>query len=73
MKAMVTQIERKVWSPHRGTFVARETMEVDIATLKLEARIPGGRFLKGPIPWSWIIAAAALPSRALLVGSAYGG
>ena len=37
-------------------------------TLEPEAKIPVGRFLKGPIPWSWIAAAAALPSRALLVG-----
>jgi hypothetical protein len=26
------------------------------------------RFLKGPIPWEWVIAAAALPGRALEVG-----
>jgi hypothetical protein len=43
-------------------------MDVDISTLEPEAKIPSGRFLKGPIPWSWIAGAAALPSRALLVG-----
>jgi hypothetical protein len=43
-------------------------MDVDMNTLKPEAKIPDGRFLKGPIPWSWIAVAAALPSRALLVG-----
>jgi DNA-binding transcriptional ArsR family regulator len=42
-------------------------MDVDLNTLEPEAKIPSGRFLKGPIPWSWIAAAAALPSRALLV------
>ncbi len=69
MKVTVTRIERKVWSPHRGTFVATgETTNVDITTLKPEAKIPSDRFLKGPIPWSWISAAAALPSRTLLVG-----
>jgi hypothetical protein len=69
MEATVTQIERKIWSPHRGSFIATgETMDVDINTLEPKAKIPSGRFLKGPIPWSWIAAAAALPSRALLVG-----
>jgi DNA-binding transcriptional ArsR family regulator len=29
---------------------------------------PGEKFLKGPIPWSWITAAAALRGKALLVG-----
>ena len=30
--------------------------------------VSGVRFLKGPIPWAWITAAAALPGQALLVG-----
>jgi hypothetical protein len=65
----VTRIERKIWSPHRGGFVATgEITDVDISSLAPKAKIPGGRFLKGPIPWSWIAAAAILPSRALLVG-----
>jgi DNA-binding transcriptional ArsR family regulator len=65
----VTRIERKIWSPHHGSFIATgETMDVDLNTLEPEAKIPSGRFLRGPIPWSWIAAAAALPSRALLVG-----
>lgn len=29
---------------------------------------PGEPFLKGPIPWAWIEAAAGLPGRALAVG-----
>ncbi len=29
---------------------------------------PGERFLKGPIPWAWVEAAAALPGPALIVG-----
>jgi DNA-binding transcriptional ArsR family regulator len=43
-------------------------MDININTLEQKAKIVSGRFLKGPIPWSWITAAAALPSRALLVG-----
>jgi hypothetical protein len=69
MKAMVTRIERKIWSPQHGSFVATgETTDADINTLEPKAKIPSARFLKGPIPWSWIAAAAALPCRALLVG-----
>lgn len=65
----MTRVERKIWSPLHGRFIATgETTDVDINTLKPEAKIPSGRFLKGPIPWSWIAAAAALPSRGLLVG-----
>lgn len=64
----MTRIERKIWSPLHGRFIATgETTDIDINTLKPEAKIPSGRFLKGPIPWSWIAAAAVLPSRALLV------
>lgn len=66
---MVTRIERKIWRPARGGFIATgETMEVNMNTLEPQAKIVSGRFLKGPIPWSWITAAAALPGRALLVG-----
>jgi DNA-binding transcriptional ArsR family regulator len=72
MEVTVTRIERKIWSPDRGTFTAiGETMDVDIDALKPEAerpRVSGERFLKGPIPWSWIAAASALPGQALLVG-----
>jgi hypothetical protein len=69
MKATVTRIERKIWSPDRGSFIATgDTMDVDMNMPEPQAKITSGRFLKGPIPWSWIAAAAALPSRALLVG-----
>jgi hypothetical protein len=26
------------------------------------------RFLKGPVPWKWVIAAAQLPGKALVIG-----
>ena len=68
----MTRIERKIWNADRGSFTATgEVNDVDIDTLEPEAERPaitGGRFLKGPIPWSWIAAAAALPGQALLVG-----
>jgi len=31
---------------------------------------PGERFLRGPVPWSWLIRGARLPGRALQVGIA---
>ncbi len=68
----MTPIERKIWNAERGTFTATgETTDVDIDALEPKAERPpvsGGRFLKGPIPWSWIAAAAALPGQALLIG-----
>ena len=72
MEPTVTRIERKIWNPDRGSFTATgEAMDVDIDALEPEAErllVSGGRFLKGPIPWPWVAAAAGLPGRALLVG-----
>lgn len=68
----MTRIERQTWNAASGSFTATgETMDVDIDALKPateQLSVPGGRFLKGPIPWAWIAAAAALPDQALLVG-----
>ena len=68
----MARIERQTWNAASGSFTATgETMDVDIDALKPATErlsIPRGRFLKGPIPWSWIAAAAALPGQALLVG-----
>lgn len=66
------RIERKIWNAEHGEFTGTgET--VDLGTNRLEPvtqrpHTAGGRFLKGPIPWSWIARAAALPGQALLVG-----
>jgi hypothetical protein len=73
MEVTVTRIERKIWNAGRGRFTATgEAKDVDIDTREdpgAERRlVSSSRFLKGPIPWSWIAAAAALPGQALLVG-----
>jgi hypothetical protein len=73
MEATVTRIERKIWNAGRGRFTATgEAKDVDIDKREEPAaeRFPvsGGRFLRGPIPWAWITAAAALPGQALVVG-----
>jgi hypothetical protein len=72
METMRTQIERRVWRADSGKFVATgETINADITTLETAAdrlSVPLGRFLKGPVPWLWIVVAADLPGKALLVG-----
>ena len=35
---------------------------------KRQARQKGGKFLKGPIPLAWLVAAGALPGKSLMVG-----
>lgn len=70
--AKQAHIERKVWDPGSQTFTATgEATDGDMAALEQIAdRLSGsaGRYLKGPVPWPWIVAAATLPGRALLVG-----
>jgi hypothetical protein len=72
VEAKQTRIERLVWNPGSGQFVTTgEPMTADTATLETVADrllVPHGRFLKGPVPWLWIVAAAALPGKALLIG-----
>jgi hypothetical protein len=72
VEATVMRVERKIWSPDRGRFIATgETTDVDIDARQMEAErrpVSRDRFLKGPVPWSWIATAAALPGQALLVG-----
>jgi hypothetical protein len=72
MEAKQTQIERLTWNAGSGQYVATgEPMATDTATLEKTADrlwIPPGRFLKGPVPWHWIVVAAALPGSALLIG-----
>jgi hypothetical protein len=72
MGVTMTRIERKIWNADRGSFVATgQATDVNINTLEPVTQrlsVFGGRFLKGPIPWAWIAAAAALPGPALLVG-----
>ena len=68
----MARIERQTWNAASGSFTATgETMDADIDELKPASEqlsVPGDRFLKGPISWSWIAAAEALPGRALMVG-----
>jgi hypothetical protein len=66
------QVERLTWDAVAGAFVATgDVTEVDAGKLDQFTnthRTVRGLYLKGPIPWDWVTAAAALPGKALIVG-----
>ena len=71
MAAKRARIARRVWDNSQGFVATGEAMEGDPAKLEqLADKLSrfSGRFLKGPVPWPWIVAADALPGRALIVG-----
>jgi hypothetical protein len=54
------RIERKVWDASSQTYVGTgEVIEGEVARLeKLAPKLSNrGRYLKGPVPWEWIVAA----------------
>jgi|GEM_PF-1498383 len=61
---------RLVWNPSQGKYVEPEEMILVNRQRKPLAGqgVRAGLFLKGPIPWWWIVAAAKLPANALIVG-----
>jgi hypothetical protein len=73
MVTKMTRAERKIWNRTLGSFTATgEITDIETETCNeagaKRTPVSNDRFLKGPIPWSWIAAAAALPGQALLVG-----
>jgi hypothetical protein len=70
--AQRVQIERRRWDATAGAFVATgDVSEAEPADLELipERRNDrSGLYLKGPVPWEWLTAAAGLPGKALIVG-----
>ena len=67
------RIERGIWDSGSQRFTATgEAVEGDASALEqLADNLSGctaGRFLKGPVPWPWMVAAATLPGKALIVG-----
>jgi hypothetical protein len=66
------RIERRVWDINGGHFATTgETVEGEVSALEQLANNlsgPAGLFLKGPVPWPWIVSAATLPGKALIVG-----
>jgi hypothetical protein len=65
-------VQAHAWDRHLGRYVATDQIaESDVAALEhVEIELAGksNRFLKGPIPWNWIIRASRLPGQALVLG-----
>jgi hypothetical protein len=65
-------VQPHAWDRHSGTYVATDQLvETDFAAsehVKTKLGRTRDRFLKGPIPWNWIIRASRLPGKALLLG-----
>jgi DNA-binding transcriptional ArsR family regulator len=65
-------VQAHAWDPSLGTYVATgQCVEAEVAALeqvKIKPARNANRFLKGPIPWDWIIRAYGLPGQALLLG-----
>ena len=72
MPAKRVRIERRVWDSGSRRFATTgEAVEGEVFVLEqLADELLGsvGLFLKGPVPWHWIVTAAALPGKALIVG-----
>jgi hypothetical protein len=66
------KVQSYAWDRHLGTYVATDQLgETDAAAseqVKSKLARNGNQFLKGPIPWNWIIRASGLPGQALLLG-----
>lgn len=66
------RIERRVWDNDSRRFVATgEIAEGEVSSLEQLANnlsASARLFLKGPVPWPWIVAAAGLSRTALIVG-----
>ena len=63
-------VQPHVWDKAAARYVATEhSAATDLAQLE-QVKMPAisDRFLKGPIPWNWIIRASQLPGNALAVG-----
>src|ERR1700730_5610373 len=60
------------WSKERGMYVAAgDPIETRAEKLEeVEAPTVGklDRFLKGPVPWNWLVRASKLPGTALILG-----
>ncbi len=65
-------VQAHVWDKSSGRYVATDNVvETDIANLEgldISIKRSNNRFLKGPIPWDWIIRASRLRGRALTLG-----
>lgn len=67
-----TQERSFTWDKAASRFVPTADRAQDGETLhgrpQMKVRQTRSRFLKGPVPWEWIIRASELPGNALIVG-----
>ena len=72
MDQMRVRVHRLVWDSGLQSFVdTGQEIEGETARIEQLADTLGqsaGRYLKGPVPWAWIVAAARLPGKAIIVG-----
>ncbi len=64
--------QRHTWDHSRRTYVlSGDPAQIDKAkpeTRTASTSAPVRRFLRGPVPWDWLVRAAQLPGKALVVG-----
>ena len=72
MGEVQVSVHRLVWDSGLQSFVdTGQEIQGEVGRIEQLADALGqsaGRYLKGPVPWPWIVAAARLPGKALIVG-----
>jgi hypothetical protein len=58
--------QRHVWDKRSGSFVAEGELPAETSHRRKTSRTK--KFLKGPVPWEWLIVASQLPGKALIIG-----
>jgi hypothetical protein len=66
------RVQAFVWDKVAGGFAptadAIDVEETRLESIEMKTRHRHNRFLKGPVPWHWIVQASALPGKAFVIG-----
>jgi hypothetical protein len=66
------RVQPFVWDKVAGEFAPTadpiEFEEARLESIEMKTQRRYDRFLKGPVPWDWIVRASALPGKALVIG-----
>jgi len=65
---MKTNIEKRFWDRVSGTYIPDKDIIGTKSTQTSNTKSNYTKFLKGPIPWDWVIRASDLPGKALIIG-----
>ena len=60
------KVQQYSWDKSSGSYLVKDVAAA--ATVTAEKTRSYDRFLKGPIPWEWIMLASRLPRKALIIG-----